>query len=359
MGTKIVLSTTLMLLAAGAIAQAPDLEAMDIVLRSVPDGPVAKVEGANIERSQFIRFYQEELTRVLREQNAHDIPDTVKVQLARLCLTTLVERELLYREALRRELTVPEESVQKAWAAQLAQIRQATAAREGRDLSEEDILARLGYAARDEILADLRRALITEKMRATVIHESGLSISDEEVARVLQSEGAKFVKPARLHLKQIFINPERHTSEGDDPTKLAQQALDRLYAGQSFDAVAKALSDSPDRVRGGDMGSVPVNQLPPFMADAAETMRPEDISEVIESEYGYHIIMLVERADPPEVSMQAAGSLARRQLLTKEGSKVVHDFCDALIQNGTLVKVFLELDKNLALSRAPSGGRDP
>ena len=50
-----------------AAAQAPPLSQMDIVLKSVPDGPVAKVGDHVIDRVEFIRFYENELQRVMAE----------------------------------------------------------------------------------------------------------------------------------------------------------------------------------------------------------------------------------------------------------------------------------------------------
>ena len=44
-----------------AAGQAPDLDNMDLVLKSVPDGPVARVKGVSVSRGDFVRFYQMEV----------------------------------------------------------------------------------------------------------------------------------------------------------------------------------------------------------------------------------------------------------------------------------------------------------
>lgn len=330
-------------------AQAPNLERMDIVLKSVPDGPVAKVQGENIERGEFVRFYSSELERLMRDNNTVDVPDLARAELAQLCLATLVERRLLHQLAVERELSVPDESVEKAWRTQLTQVQEMLKRREGREFSEEEVLRTLGYGSVSEVMEDIEYALLTEKMRATVIRESGLTVEEADVKRIVEEERAKLSRPDQLHLKQIFINPENHDTLAD-ARKAAEAALGKVYSGQTFESVASALSNSPDRRNGGDMGMLPVSALPPFMVKCAESLQPGDITEVVESEFGFHVLQLVGRQSGANISIEEATPIIRRQLMTQEGTRVVHEYCDQLINDGAEVKVFLALDRNLALT---------
>ena len=336
----------------GAFAQAPDLENMDVVLKSIPDGPVAKVQGTNIESADFVRLYRMELGRVMRENRSNEIPDVARVQLAMLALGALVERELLYNEAVETGLIVSEESVLKAWEAQQAQVRQSLAGEGGPELSESDIFSKLGYADRSQVIADMDRALLTEKMRGMVIRESGIAISDEQIDEAIKAAQPELERPSRIHLKQIFFdlgtNPAAARKQADD-------ALGRVFSGQRFEAVAKAFSQSPDAERGGDMGLISVVLMPPFMLAAAEGLEPGDISDVLESEYGLHIVMLVERQEAMERSREELEPLVRRSLLAEQGVQVVHEHCEALVQDGAEVLVFLELNKNIALTTIDPG----
>lgn len=336
----------------GVFAQAPDLDSMDVVLKSVPDGPVAKVQGTNIESADFVRLYRTELGRVMRENGSTDIPDVARVQLAMLTLGTLVERELLYREALDTGLTVSEESVSKAWEAQQAQVRRSLMGESGRELPEADILSKLGYTDRSQVLDRLERALLTEKMRATVLRESGVSISDEQIDAAIAGAAQAVDRPSQMHLKQIFIDPKK---DPDGARKRAEDALGRVFAGQRFEAVAKAFSEAPDAVAGGDMGMLSVTQLPPFMIAAVEEIEPGDITDIIESEFGLHIVMLVERMEARQRTREELEPLVRRGLLAEQGVQLVHSHCEALVQDGAEVLVFLELNKNLSLTTIDPG----
>lgn len=344
-------------------AQAPDLDRMDVVEKSVPDGPVAKVSGRIIDREEFIRFYHNELRRVMRESAGTELPDGARAQLALWCVGTLIERELLHDEALERGVTVARDRVEKAWEAQLSQMQESLEEREGKKLSEEDILKRMGYSKREEVMIELERALVTEKMRAMVIREKGVTVSDEEVQQAYQAQHDDYAAPARMHLKQIYINPRNVPGSAADKDERAlskaKEALDHIYAGQRFESVAKTMSNAPDAAEGGDMGLLPIEKLPPFMVNAAMGMKPGEVSDVLKSEYGYHVIKLVAFEEPRESDLDSVAPLLRQRLLTEKGAEVIHEFCDQLIKNGAQVQVFLELEKNLALNGAfaeESGG---
>lgn len=345
-----------------AAAQAPDLSKMDIVMKSVPDGPVARIGDYVIDSHEFLRFYENELRGIMAAKKINEIPDGARAELALRCIGLMIERELLYDEAQKRNVTVPADTVDKAWQAQLAQYKKMVQSREGKDLSETEVLTRLGYAKREEVLADLERVLITEKMRGIVLRESNITVSDEEVSKEFEQTKNEFDVPARLHLQHIYVDPKKIPGGvADKDTRAhqkAQQALDRLAAGQSFEGVSRAVSDAPNAKDGGDFGMMPAAKLPPFMVAAAAEMKPGEISGVIKSEMGYHIVKLISLEGPRDASQTDAAPEVRQRLLAKRGAEAVHAFCEKLIADGSEVQVFLELEKNLALNGAlPNAGQ--
>ncbi len=337
-------------IAVAACAQAPDLERMDIVLKSMPDGPLAKVGDKNIGRAEFVRLYSSELDRIARSGGPRDLPNVDRARLAMEVLRVLVERTLLYDDAIRRKITVPKESVEKAWDAQLAQLQQQLMQKDGREYSEDDVLSEMGYSERGEVLADLRRALITDKMRATVIREGELAIDDAEIREVFNAKKELFSRPSTLHIKQLFFDPDEDSPQKGAARERAEDARGRIFAGQSFGAVARAASDAPDAKRGGNMGVLPMQKYPPFMVEVAKLMEPGDISEIFESEFGVHVIKLVAKRDGSAMTVKEAEPLIRRELLKQRGGATIMKYCEALVDEGKEIRLFLELDKNLGLA---------
>ncbi len=329
--------------ASAAFAQAPKLDNMDIVLKSVPDGPVAKVNDTYIGRGAFVRLYLSELNRIA-ESSPNGVPDGARVKLALWCIATVIEDELLYQEAARKGVDIRSEAVDDALDSRIERIRASMEKQSNKSVNEADVIARLGFSSREELQKDVERVLIVDEMRNRIVKESGATVSDADVAKVYEEEHDAFVRPSGIHLRQIFIS-----SNNPDAAQKAQEALSRVKSGQSFEGVAKAMSQSPDRNRGGDMGLVPVEQLPPFMTEQAMKLKPGEVSEVFSSEFGHHIIQMVSKEEGDVISLNDAAPRIRQALLSQKGESIVREYCDALIRDQDEVKVFLELEKNLAL----------
>lgn len=74
----------------------------------------------------------------------------------------------------------------------------------------------------------------------------------------------------------------------------AEQARARLVAGEPFDAVVKELSDGPSASRGGDLGWFQRGQMLPQFDQAAFALAPGQVSELVESPLGFHVIVRLE-----------------------------------------------------------------
>ena len=333
--------------ALSAFAQAPDLESMDLVLRPIPDGPVAAVAGKNISGEVFTEFYQSELNRA-RQKGAAAFEDGDRVRLALWCLGRLIEEELLLFESERRKLEVDSSAVEDAWNKRVAAI-----SKNRGSLSEAGIVKRLGFETREEVLEDIRRFLLVNKARNLVIGEKEVSVTDEEIARAYEANKSGLVRPDRMRLSQIYISAPNSNSPGNSQRRAAarnraQEALERIQAGQSFEGVARALSEAPGKESGGDLGMLPISQLPPFLVDAGAALKPGGISPVVESEYGFHIVKLVERVHGKEASREEARAAIENLLLARKRELAVRQYIEAMTDEDVEVLVFLELEKTLS-----------
>ena len=125
---------------------------------------------------------------------------------------------------------------------------------------------------------------------------SRLVISEGEVDNFLANPlnaGGAYVT---AHLAHIIIR----VPEQADPGQLmrisarAREALQQIKNGEDFGKVAASYSDAPDGLSGGSMGMRPLDRLPTLYADAARKMKPGDVSEILRSPAGFHILKLLE-----------------------------------------------------------------
>src|SRR6185295_18675869 len=140
-----------------AWAAAPDLSNMDIVLKSVPDGPVAVVNGQPINSSTFKDLYMGEMVR-WGKVNSRNIPDDERLGIAANSLRMLIEREVLYQEAVRRKLSVSDTELQAKWKSEFDDLKKRVTKDGDPPLSEDEVLKRAN-TTRAEAMNELRRAM--------------------------------------------------------------------------------------------------------------------------------------------------------------------------------------------------------
>ena len=337
------------------LAQAPDLTVMDIVLKSVPDGPVAKVFGKNISKEDYVRLYTVERDRMSRVTGRAMISERDRVNLGLWCLRHLIEQELLYHEGLRVNIQVTRREIEDAWAEQLAALRSRFSESSDPALNEKEVMTRVGLASRQEALDEVKRALIIVRMHRRIVEESDVSIDEAAITNEYKENRTRFNRPARMHLRQIFVRVEPGDTEAsirqrEDARTRAEDVLSRIYAGQSFEALVRSVSEAPDSASGGDIGPAPVNTLPPFLVKAGMSLEIGDISEVIESEYGFHIVKLIALEKGGASTLDDVGPLIRNRLLAYEGKQAVREYCQRMASDPGDVEMYLELEKNLVLS---------
>lgn len=350
----VVVLCALLILSQGAPAQAPDLDHMDLVLRSVPDGPVARVSDTPIPRRDFLDLYKSELARVSRRQGSSQaVPEGARVQLALWCVGTLIEHELLHQIALERGLSVPASDIEARWQREFKQMRLKISPTSTKPLSEAQVLDELGYASREEVVAKVERSMLVQKAREQIITEGSIEISEEDVREIYNQEHDYFSRPDVIHLRQIFVRVRPGQGEmarrrRGDARRRAEDALARIDSGQSFDSLVRSVSDAPGSKAGGDLGPAPVETLPPFLVEPALTMSPGEISAIIESEFGYHIIELIDLVPGNDIGYAEASAEIRRRLHQQKSDQYVREYCGEIIDHEIKVKVYLEIEKTLS-----------
>jgi parvulin-like peptidyl-prolyl isomerase len=328
------------------VAQAPDLETMDIVTRSVPDGPVARVGSESIQDIDFLLLYRSELARFAARNSEGSISDGNRVRLAVMCVNLLVEQELLHQYAEEHKITVDKADVKKRSDAQYEGLQKRFSESAGREVTESEVLERLGYSKRSEIDQEIERALKVAKVREQIVKDHVANLTPTELEEIYQKNLDNFVLPAAVHLKQIFVRAdEADAAARERAKKKANEALGNIFSGLRFDAAAEEFSDIPKST---DMGMIPTNRIPKFMTDPLASMKVEDISDVLESKDGFHIIKLIAQQDGERLTKAEAEDAIRTQMAQRQGGSVIRDFCNELQEQGTEVRVFLELEQNLS-----------
>jgi peptidyl-prolyl cis-trans isomerase SurA len=142
---------------------------------------------------------------------------------------------------------------------------------------------------------DIRRQIIIQRVREREV-DSKVQVSDAEVQNYLATIASQAGGEDEYLLSHIYVTvPEQATPDVVDVRRQrAQEALAEVKAGKDFGQVAASYSDAPDAPSGGNLGWRTGARLPSVFADVVRTMKPGDVSGILRSAGGFHVVKLVE-----------------------------------------------------------------
>lgn len=217
------------------------------------------------------------------------INDKQMEEIRNRAIDELITEELIYQDAKRMGIVIPEKEIDD----RLKEIK--------KGYPSEDAFNKL-LAANDLDPSSykrlIERELLIKKVRERLFGKP-VKLSNKEVKEYFDKNRERFREPEKIRLRQILIKLPPYTSnEGwEKGKKKAEDILTELKAGKDFSRLAKESSDDPSKEKGGDMGLIHRGRLEPFIEDIAFSMKVGEISDVIQTIYGYHIIKLEEKKE--------------------------------------------------------------
>ena len=153
--------------------------------------------------------------------------------------------------------------------------------------------------------SDLRESYATQMRNRYRINEvrrsltKNLKVTPSDVRRYfneLPADSIPFV-PLQVEVQIVSINPKIPQQEIDDVKARLRDYADRVNRGEAdFSTLAILYSEAPEGIRGGEIGFMGRGQLVPEYAAVAFNLNdPSKVSKIVETEYGYHIIQLIEK----------------------------------------------------------------
>lgn len=246
---------------------------------------VAWVNGEAISQADLDREVTLE-TRKLT-QNGEEVPEEARLQLETEALDTLINRVLLHQDSTRQGFTVEPAEVDQ----ELARFR-------GQFPDEQaflDILAQFKQTP-ESFRRDIERGMTVQKMIDSEI-APGVRVGEDDIQAFYEENPQYFVQPEQIHVRHILI--EIAEDAGDPERQAAMRKIQALQAklagGDDFSELARRYSQDPSAEQGGDIGFISRGQTVDLFDAAAFSLRPGQISGVVTTEFGLHLIQMVER----------------------------------------------------------------
>ena len=236
------------------------------------------------------------VTGQLRQQGTPPPPpDVLEKQVLERMIYTLVQLQFAKETGLR----IDDGQLDKALV-RIAEDNKISLAQMRATLEKDGVLfAKFREDIRDEIaLARLREREVDNK----------ITVADSEIDNLLNSLQLQDGKTEEFDISHILIRvPEQVSPEQlRDRRARAEQALKQISSGTDFRQVAASFSEAPDAVQGGAMGWRELARMPAIFAETVRGMKPGEVSSVLRSPNGLHIVRLNDRRgqDAPVIVSQ-------------------------------------------------------
>jgi peptidyl-prolyl cis-trans isomerase C len=149
--------------------------------------------------------------------------------------------------------------------------------------------------------------------------------------------------PERLHLRHILIQvaPTASPADKQKARQKAEEVLKKVKGGEDFAKLAAQYSDDPgSKDRGGELTIARGQAGSQFDAAAFALKKPNDVSDLVESRFGYHIIQLLDKQPPSTVPFEQVKERIVQGLKQQEVQKLVQARAEQLKAKGK-VEIFL------------------
>ncbi len=300
---------TALLAVVTSFVAAPSLDAQEEPYQLI-DRVVAVVGSTPIPMSRI-----DEQLQMLRLQNPNLPTDSATIdEIKRVILDTLIVEEILVQAAERDTLVfVIEEEVESRADDQLRSIREAFVSE--RDFQQE--IRKAGFGTADEyrlwLSRGIRRQMLQDQL-LEMLRAKGtirpIPPTEKELREIFEAvverqRQSGQMRPPLVSFRQVVVRPEPDPVSLAAARERADSVLARARAGEDFAALALEFSDDPGSAQqGGDLGWFRRgSNLAREFEHAAFRLRPGQISNLVRTSFGYHIIQ-VRRAEPAEVQVR-------------------------------------------------------
>ena len=283
---------------------------------------LARVNGENITKAEF-----EEAIGALEQRNQAPVPPDQRDAVYRGVLDQLVGLKLLSQEVAAKKVVVPDADVD----AQMAQIRQ--------QFPSEDVFNQALKAQNktlEIVKADARRSIAITKMLEAAI-EAKVAVSPEQAKKFYDENPDQFKRPEQVRASHILIGTQENADVATKAAakRKAEGLLKQLKAGGDFAALAKENSQDPgSAVNGGDLGLFSRGQMVGPFDQVAFTLAPGATSDLVETQFGYHIIRVMEKKEAGAVALDEVRPQLEQFLQNQNRQREMTSYIAALKAKG-------------------------
>ncbi|MBC8218522.1 MAG: peptidylprolyl isomerase [Planctomycetes bacterium] len=297
------------------------------IAASLTDSVAVTVNGVEITRSkveQLIKPQLDSLAGKTRQLPAHVIEQYTQ-QFRQQALERLIREELLDAKIRQANITITDDKV-------MSQMEEIASAQ---GVSLEDFIKTMAQHdhSLEQMKEDLRERLARNQFMETQ-WAGKINVTEDDAKKYHDEKPEQFKIPEQVRVSHILIGLE----QGVDPNEAKARARTRIEGllkqikdGADFAELARANSACPSAPKGGDLDFFPRGKTTPAFEKVAFELQVGQISDVVETEYGFHIIKATDHEDPSGIAFEQAKEKIIEQLTAEKQSEFADEYLKKLM----------------------------
>jgi parvulin-like peptidyl-prolyl isomerase len=225
-------------------------------------------------------------------------------------IENMVEKELLYQEAVSRGLNVEDKLIE--------QELEKAIKRFGSKKQLEVAVKNAGMTF-EEYKTNLKKKHFVSQLLTLEVTDKAVT-SDQEVKTYYETNRTKFKRPEARRIRHILIKvpPTATAEERKLKREKAEEAINKVKAGEDMALIASQYSNGPYRVKGGDLGLVHKGRLYPEVEKEAFQLELGQLSDIVKTMYGYHFVRVEEIRAPEQLELKDVENKVKKELTEKK-----------------------------------------
>lgn len=241
----------------------------------------------------------------------------------------MIEKELLYQEAKLRGMKPEKGYVDKK--------KEDRIRRMGGKKAFKSALKQWGISEKEYEKMIEKRHLIDVISKSEI--EEKATVSDEETKDYYDKHKSDYMRPEAYRLRHILISVSPNASSEDRQKRraLAEEVLGKAKSGTDFASLAWDYSNDPYRVKGGDLGLVHKGMLDPDIEKAVQGLGDGQISGIVQTIYGYHIVKLEKKSEPKQLKVEDVSAKIGKHLKENKAKEIKERLLSSLRKKAEIV----------------------
>jgi len=297
------------------------------VTKETPSDKVAVVNGSVIQQKELDAALRQ--IRQAMQSQGRVVTDEQAVEMRKDVLEDLVRRELLFqasqKKGIKVEGTLVDEEVNKL------KSQFPSEAEYQKALAEMKV-------TEAEVRGQIKEGLAIQKyVQDEFVPQA--TVSETDAQQFYDKNPQYFVQPEQVRASHILVkfDPAGGDTGKDEAKKKITMIQEKLGQGEAFDALAQTYSDDPSKGKGGDLGFFRRNMMVKPFEEAAFALNPGEVSAVVETVFGYHLIKTIEKKPEttiafPDVKERIVRGLSQERVREKVTAFLEQSKKDAKIE---------------------------